>query len=522
MKNFALIVFLVFSTMSMGQNNSIEWSEIENGNGRMLSILPKSGKDFFALRWSGGSLIGSYKLTNHSNFKITATGKIEIKADGTLANFEDAEVVNGQLLVFLSDKKEGKNHFYMQKYGEDMLPSGQAIELANYEMEKGRSKGFFNIISSRDKNFFGVVWEIPGKKDEKDRYGFKIYDKNLVEIADGDYKLPYLGKLSVINQHYLSNTGDYFINVTEFSEPTEKKLFKSYLNYKAMHILHITSDDLVDFEIDLEGKRVEAMTMNSDNNRLFTVTGIYGEPGKAGVTGLFYLRANFDKQEVIDEGFEKFGKDFITQDWTDRQKEKADKRQQKGKGEPQLYNYQMRQTEVLSDGSLVGSMEQYYIVVTQYTDPRTGSSRTTYTYYYNDIIAFKVGVDGGFEWLKKIHKYQVSTNDGGPFSSYARYTTDGKLCFIFNDHTKNYDAMGNYLDNDRLYPANFGKKKNVVAIVEVDLSDGSITRKTFFERSEISALAVPKLFEIDYANKQMLLYAIIGRKEKFGLLNFKE
>ena len=82
--------------------------------------------------------------------------------------------------------------------------------------------------------------------------------------------------------------------------------------------------------------------------------------------------------------------------------------------------------------------------------------------------------------------------------------------------------MGNYLDNDRLYPANFGKKKNVVAIVEVDLSDGSITRKTFFERSEISALAVPKLFEIDYANKQMLLYAIIGRKEKFGLLNFKE
>ncbi len=522
MKIFALLVFLVFSSMSMGQNNSIEWGAIEQASGRMIAILPKSGKDFYSLRWSGGAFMGSYKLSNHQDFKITATGKIEVKADGGLANFEDAEVVNDQLLVFLSDKKEGKNHFYMQKYGNDMLPNGDAIEIASYDLEKGRSKGFFNIISSRDKNYFGVVWEIPGKKDEKDRYGFKIFDKELKEFTDGDYKLPFAGKLSVINQHYLSNTGDYFINVTEFTEPAEKKLFKSYLNYKAMHILHITSDDLVDFEINLEGRRVEAMTMNSDNNRLFTVTGIYGEQGKAGVSGLFYLRANFDKQEVVDEGFEKFGKDFITQDWSDRQKEKAEKREQKGKGEPQLYNYQMRQTEVLEDGSLVGSMEQYYVVVTQYSDPRTGSTRTTYTYYYNDIIAFKVGVNGGFEWLKKINKYQVSTNDGGPYSSYARYTNNGKLSFIFNDHVKNYNEKGEYIDSDRPYPANFSKKKNVVAYVELDLSNGSISRKTFFDRNEISALAVPKLFQVDYTNKEMLLYSVIGRKEKFGILKFNE
>jgi hypothetical protein len=262
--------------------------------------------------------------------------------------------------------------------------------------------------------------------------------------------------------------------------------------------------------------------MNSDNNRLFTVTGIYGEQGKAGVSGLFYLRANFDKQEVVDEGFEKFGKDFITQDWSDRQKVKAEKREQKGKGEPQLYNYQMRQTEVLEDGSLVGSMEQYYVVVTQYSDPRTGSTRTTYTYYYNDIIAFKVGVNGGFEWLKKINKYQVSTNDGGPYSSYARYSSNGKLSFIFNDHVKNYNEKGEYIDSDRPYPANFSKKKNVVAYVELDLSNGSISRKTFFDRNEISALAVPKLFQVDYTNKEMLLYSVIGRKEKFGILKFNE
>jgi len=522
MKITTLLFCFAAVTSAFSQGYDIEWGTMENGTGRMVSILPKAGKDFYALRWSGGFLLGSYKFSNHENFTVTATGKLEMKADGGMANFESAQVVGKKLFVFLSDKKEGANHFFMQEYGNDMLPKGPSKELADYELEKGKSKGFFNSISSRDNEFFGVVWEIPGKKDEKDKYGFKIFDSELNEVSDGDYRLPYEGKLSTINQHYLSNTGDYFISVTEFEPAEEKKIFKNYLNYKAMHILHITPDDLEDFTIDLEGKRVEAMTMNSDNDRIFTLTGIYGDQGKAGVTGLFYMRANFDKQEVIDEGFEKFGKDFITQDWSDRQKEKAEKKEQKGKGEPQLYNYVMRQTEVLKDGSVVGSLEQYYVVVNTYRDPKTGATTTTYTYYYNDIIAFKVGVDGGFDWLKKLNKYQVSTNDGGPYSSYARFVDDGKLCFIFNDHVKNYDEQGKFLNADKTYPANFGKKKNVVAIVEVDLEDGAISRKTFFDRQEITALAVPKMFHIDYKTNEMLLYAVYGKKERFGILKFNE
>ncbi len=522
MRLITLLFCLTTTFNGISQGYKVEWGTMVKGTGRMISILPKVGKDFYALRWTGGYLLGNYKFSNHENFEVTATGKLMMTAEGSMANFEGAQVVGEKLIVFLSDKKEGANHFFMQEYGKDMLPKGGTKELANYELEKGKSKGFFNSISSRDNAFFGVVWEIPGRKEEKDKYGFKIFDSELKEVSDGEYRLPYEGKLSTINQHYLSNTGDYFISVTEFEPAEEKKIFKNYLNYKAMHILHITPDNLEDFTINLEGKRVEAMTMNSDNDRIFTFAGIYGDQGKAGVTGLFYLRANFDKQEVIDEGFEKFGKDFITQDWSDRQKEKAEKQEQKGKGEPQLYNYVMRQTEVLKDGSVVGSLEQYYVVVRTYRDPRTGSTTTTYTYYYNDIIAFKVGVDGGFDWLKKLNKYQVSTNDGGPYSSYARFVDDGKLCFIFNDHVKNYDEQGKFLDADKTYPANFGKKKNVVAIVTVDMENGEISRKTFFDRQEITALAVPKLFHIDYKTNEMLLYAVYGRKERFGILKFNE
>ena len=521
MKYFFLLLIFISAWSSKAQQQEIVWGSMERSSGKVLAILPKSDHEYFSLRWAGGAVMGSYRLSRHEELSTIASGKLLQKAANGMANFEDAKVIGDKLIVFLSDRFEGENYFYMQEYGEDMKPLGESRELAKYQLEKGKSKGFFNVIVSEDNSHFAVVWEIPGRREEKDRYGFKIYDQQLNVITDGDYKLPFEGRLSTIDQHYLSNTGDYFLSVIEYADPQEKRLFKNYLNYKAMHIFHITDEGLEDFEVNLEGKRVEAMTMNSDNKRIFTLTGIYGETGKAGVTGLFFLRANFDTQEIVDEGFEKFGKDFITQDWSDRQRERSDKREQRGRGEPQLYNYVMRQTEVLPDGSIVGSLEQYYVVVTSYTDPRTGATRTTYTYYYNDIIAFKVGTNGGFDWLKKIDKYQVSTNDGGPYSSYARYIKDGKLWFIFNDNDRNYDEQGNYGKEEKTYAANFGRRRNVVALVDVDLNDGTVNRKTFFNRDEITALAVPKLFNVNYAKGEMLMYAVYGRNERFGKMKLK-
>jgi hypothetical protein len=135
-----------------------------------------------------------------------------------------------------------------------------------------------------------------------------------------------------------------------------------------------------------------------------------------------------------------------------------------------------------------------------------------------------VNTDGEFDWLKRINKSQISTNDGGPYSSYARFVDNGKICFIFNDNVRNYDETGKFIgkSNGDVYAANYGKKKNVVAIVELDMDEGELTRKTFFDRQEISAIAVPKQFYIDYNTKEMLIYAVYGKKEKFGILKFND
>ena len=523
MKTLLLVALFLSFTLCVQSQPNIEWSEMTKATGKMISILPNSGKNFYALRWTGGYLLGNMTISNHENFALSATGKVVMQANESMAAFEGATSFNGKLYIFLSNRTDNKNHMYMQEYDREMNRVGEAKELASFDLEKGKSKGAFNILTSRNKQFFGVVWVIPGKRDEQDSYGFKVFDNEMNTTIDGEYKLPYPGKLSEISEHYLTNKGDYFISVMEYSEPEEKKLFRNYLYFKAMHILQLTNEGIEVFDIDIDGKRVEAMTMSSDNEHVFTLIGIYGNMGKSGVSGLFYLRADFDKKALIDQGFEEFGTDFITQDWTDREKEKGQKKEEKGKGEPQLYNYVVRQSEVLKDGSIVGSMEQFYVTTRTYTDPRTGMVSTTYTYYYKDIIAFKVGQSGGFDWLKRIDKYQVSSNDGGPFSSYERYVNDGKLCFIFNDNINNYDEQGNFIPKEKISPANISKKNNAVAFVELDLTTGEMMRKTLFDRKEIGAVAVPKLFQIDYTTNELLLYAIIsGKKERFGLLKIND
>ena len=45
--------------------------------------------------------------------------------------------------------------------------------------------------------------------------------------------------------------------------------------------------------------------------------------------------------------------------------------------------------------------------------------------------------------------------------------------------------------------------------------------KKLFTRKELNSIVVPKMFKLDIVNQELLLYAIAGNKEKFGILNFK-
>lgn len=520
---FILTLLAIFCS-GMLTAQEIKWSELMPSKGRINAIFPAGGSDFYSTRWSGGALMGSLQLTHHQNFMPDAQERIENKAAGSVATIDEVAVVNGEIVVFLTDKQEGENRLFMQRYQENCTPKSEATVLAEYTIPKGwRNGGYFNVLQSENGQFFCVEYAIPANKEDNERFGYKVMNATTFEtVSEGEYESEYEARQSDVSNRYISNTGDYFIGVKVYNI-NEKGRVKDYSSLEKYLIMHITESGVEEVNLDLGDKRILDMTFSSDNNRFLTFNGLYGEKGFSGVKGVFYFQMDIKKKEMINEGYSEFGKDFITEGWTDRQKEKANKKEAKGKGEPALYSYDIRENVTLKDGSLVGMIEQFYIVEHTSYNAQTGASTTTYRYYYNDLISYKITPEGEFAWMKKIPKTQVSTNDGGYLSSIASYVNDeNKMVILFNDNLNNYDDSGDFIIpvGERVAAASYRKKSNCVARVEIDLESGDINRKTFFGRNEAEAIAIPKLFNVDYINNEMLMVLRIGKKEKFGLVKF--
>jgi hypothetical protein len=189
---------------------------------------------------------------------------------------------------------------------------------------------------------------------------------------------------------------------------------------------------------------------------------------------------------------------------------------------PQIYSYKLRQLQTLEDGSHIGFMEQYYERKYTNYDSRTGITTVVNYYYYMDIIAFKLDFKGAFLWGKRIPKSQISMNDNGPFSSFVACNNETFAYVIFNDSKRNYSEDGVFdASSSSLDGLSLSNRRNVVALAKIDLITGSIERTVFFSKKELAALVIPKQMQIDWKNKELLMYAINRNREKFGILSFK-
>jgi len=514
-----LLIFLLIQSFCYAQKTNIQWGALSRGSGVLQAIMPINDVDFYTLRYSGNNFFGSFYLVEYENMMRLQSAKVKLVAEQGIANLEKVLTVNKKPILFLSDKVSGKLCIYLKELDENLKASGDIEEIACYKSNKLISRPEFNVITSINNNFFAVIWEVPGKKQNADVYGFKILDSNLMEFNSGEYVMPFDGNMATINQYHLSNTGDFFMSITEHLKPNDRLFSRNFKNFKAMHVYQINKDGLEEFSLDLQGRRISGMNMKSNDNNVFTFSGLYAENDlKRGISGVFYLRINYKEKNVINKGFIPFAETEINKNWSI-----GDNRYMKryrSNNEPELYNYRLRNMEILDDGSIVGSMEQYYVYSRTNYDTRSGSSNTINYYYYDDIVAFKIGKENKFDWIKIIPKSQTSINDGGPYSSYANYVDASDLCIIFNDNIKNYDEDGEFKNNQKLRTFSLSPRRNAVAMVKIDLKTGDLYRSTLFQQKQIKSIAVPKLFYVNRDTKEMILYAISRGKERFGIIQY--
>lgn len=514
------LLFIVMGSSLFSQTKSkkvdISWGE-EQKTSKKLTLNDLIGFDesgIYALKTKGSK----YYLEHYNNkLNISNTVELDLEREKQENTFEFILQWNNRLLLFSSypDKSTKKNHLYVQSIDKQSLSLNNDIKKISeidFEGRRRSQSGSFNYSISNDSSKLLIYYSLPYRKNKNEEFGFHVFDKNMEQIWEKQINLPYEEGLFKIEEYTISNTGDvYVLGVAYKEKRVSKRHGQPNYNYQILSYSDKGSN-FKNIDVELEGKFLTDMQIAINEKDEIICAGFYSTEGTYSIKGSFFLKVDAVNKKVKHSNFKEFDMDFLTQNLSEKAAKKVAKKKKKGK-DVELYEYDLDRIVLREDGGAVLIGEQFYINVVTTTNSNGGTT-TTYYYNYNDIIAINISPEGNIEWATKIPKRQVTSNDGGFYSSYTLAVVDDKLYFVFNDNGKNLFYKGG---SDKLY--NFTKnKESLVTLVEVD-SNGNQSREALFSVRDADILMRPKVSEQVQEN-ELILFGQRKKVQKFARLTF--
>jgi len=423
------------------------------------------------------------------------------------------------MLSSLNDRKLKKNYLFYQVINPSNLTlDGSMKNVGEIPYEKKRFQGAFGFDIAADSSSMLLFFEMPYAKDAAEKYSFKVLDSKLDEIWSHEVELPYKEQFFTVKDSEVSSKGDVFVLGKEYNEDKNSKAMRDLPNYK-YHILgyYNRGKKIVDYEVSLHDKFIKSVTFDINANGNIICSGFYSEGYGLGIKGAFFLSIDGISRKVKKESYKEFDEAFITEGWSDKEINKAKKKQVKKDKAIEMYNYDLRDFILRKDGGVVLLAEQYFVrVVTTTTTDANGntSTRTTYHYYYNDVIVINIDPDGDIEWATKIDKYQHSVNDGGRLSSFALQVKDDMMYLVYNESAKQY-----FDKEERSEMKGKDKRSYLTLLVSID-NKGEYEKEILLNNSVNKVFAVPKLCE-QISKKEMLIYSYSKKGQKFGTMTLE-
>jgi hypothetical protein len=521
-----MIVLLSMQVTSQSKMHKtrIEWgNELKAKNSTLDEVVAVTEDGIYVIKYKRKSLLNLVYIIEHYNNKLNLVNSKELKLeyDGKELYKQFTMYMNNELYIFSSfqNQKKKANYLFVQSLNLKTLTPNKDLKMIAEIDYSGFSKynsGSFKHHLSPDSSKLLIYYDKPYDKGAKEKFGLHVYNSSMEEIWSAEYSIPYVEELCDIEQTMVSDAGDVYMLASVYKEKRKAKR-KGKPNYQ-YHVLKY-SDKAGENEYVVESKKKFLTDMRiaiaADNNII--CAGFYSEMGTYSIGGSYYMRIDSKTEEVIASNYYEFGVDFITMNLTERQEKKVKKKVARG-NDVEMYEYDLRDIVLRDDGGILLTGEQYYVrVVTTTTSTGNGgtTTTTTYYYYYNDIIVINISPEGIIEWTTKVPKRQVSTNDGGFYSSYTMAIVEDKLYFVFNDNARNL----NYKQGDVIYPTTYGGKNAIVVAVMVDM-EGNQARKALFNKEKADVIIRPKVCE-QISSNEVLLFGQRRKTHQFARLIFE-
>ena len=350
----------------------------------------------------------------------------------------------------------------------------------------------FNVQTSFDKSKILVQYrKKPTEKNDdlnKDVIGICVFDRNLNEISSDEIEMPYTEAKMNNLDYTIDSKGNKYILTLIYENDKQKLRVGGEISYH-LEVIRIpvnsTTLDLV--PIKLKEGYINDITVFNDKDDNMICAGFYAR-GKQGLNAdgvvMFKIRPEGD---LFDMHTYEIPVEVLNMYAKQREQERNEKKDSKDKAEFQ--HLRMRELDAFDDGSILLTGEQYYIIRT--TTQTSNGSKTTYTPYYNHILAVKIGPDGNLSWMKKLGKRQKGKNysslmavrQGG--CSYNYFKSNNKHYFFFLDNVNNSDLS---LDERPKYHQD-GAGGFFTAYVLTD-DKGSISKENLFDMRDVKGIEV--------------------------------
>ena len=518
------IFILLLATQSFGQSFDLVVTDEVKSKGTLIELHPIKHGEFFAARVSRGFQRNNVFFEHYKNFDLKASEKAPYKVNGTFGNFEKLQTIGGTPFCFLSDQTDKTRTLFALKLDNTLNVMFESEAILEDPVQRTRyAQDSFRFVQSKNKKYLAIYLNITLKGEVYDTYRFVVLDKDLNRVESGSFQCSTPVEQTVLSNAYLSDKGIFYLGTKEYELDESRRLIKQYSLLSGIHLYRTKNDKTEHHRIDLTTKVVTETAIFELNNNLLALSGMYrnfNPKENTGIEGAFYAVIDFEKEQPLQLTFENFDESFITDGWSFKEKKNAFRKKEKGKGDPRLINYKLRDFMFDSlKNTFTGIAEQYYVEERSSADSR-GYITTTYLYYYNTLIVYQINSNGEFEWTRKIPKVQVSVNDYGYLSSIAWLKNEEELILLYNDNKDNYTQNGNYTKGD-LTAASMSGKKNTITACVVNLNDGAFKRTALGSISHNHrAVLVPKLCKKDVSEKELTLY-LAGRKGgQFGYISF--
>lgn len=526
-----LLLFLVcFVKQNKAQDfeipGEIKWGEEykEPSRSFLSKIIGSDDQYYYTLRNKSGTkglqevYIEKYSL---DKLKLVDAKAVSLKFEKKLRTFRELLKVNDDIYLITSylNKAKKKNYLFAQKFKSNLEVSDDLIKIGEMDLRNIAREGDFDIQISKDSSKILVYHDLPYKRGENEKISLVVYDNAFSELWSKNIVIPYPDNKFTVEEFRVSKEGDVFLLGIKYYDGQLGRR-RGVPNYEYVLLTYLDAGERAkEYSIKEPSTFITDLTFEPTRKNEIVCSGFYSEKSAVTMKGTFFMRINISTEEIIAKNFKEFDFDFVTVNYSNFKKNRAEKAAQRDdkRKEAEFYRFDLDDLVLRSDGGVLLIAEQYYVeeyFLSSANDLRFGNTQGTRTfiYNYNDIIVVNINPDGEIAWSTLIPKTQRTENDGGYFSSYSKAIVNDKIYFVYNNNQRNFNGPRGSNRH------NFNGRNSVIALTEVN-KNGKVKTHPLYDNREANILTRPKVCE-QVGKRDMLIYGELRGKFKFASLKF--